>query len=91
MTWYEHILAALHVVTDQVSHGGRLKSTRYFVWQEESRSDYMAGGLHAEKAQSGSTDLYADDCIAWECTGVVYDPDTGFWHWEWTWEAVGDG
>ena len=50
MTWYEHILAALHVVTDQVSHGGRLKSTRYFVWQEEGRSDYMAGGLHAEKA-----------------------------------------
>ena len=83
MTWYEHILAALHVVTDQVSHGGRLKSTRYFDLYSKTELDPWAAQYEAA--------LDADDCIAWECTGVDYDPDTGFWHWEWTWEAVGDG
>ena len=35
MTWFECIIAAHTAVTDSVSHGGRMKSKRYFVWQEE--------------------------------------------------------
>ena len=30
MTWSECIIAAHTAVTDQVSHGGRMKSKRYF-------------------------------------------------------------
>lgn len=58
MTWYEKIIAAHTAVTDSVSHGGRLKSDRYFVWQEDGSDDFIADGIHAEKAVSGSTDLF---------------------------------
>ena len=58
MTWYEKIIAAHTAVTDSVSHGGRLKSDRYFVWQEDGSNDFIADGIHAEKAVSGSTDLF---------------------------------
>lgn len=58
MTWYEKIIKAHTAVTDQVSHGGRLKSDRYFVWQEEGSDDLIADNVHAEKAVSGSTDLF---------------------------------
>ena len=33
MAWYETIIAAHTAVTTAVSHGKRLKSSRYFVWQ----------------------------------------------------------
>ena len=42
MTWYECIIAAHTAVTDHVSHGGRMKSKRYFVWQEEAPDDMEA-------------------------------------------------
>lgn len=58
MKWYERIIAAHTAVTDSVSHGGRLKSDRYFVWQEDGNNDFIADGIHAEKAVSGSTDLF---------------------------------
>ena len=58
MTWYECIIAAHTAVTDQVSHGGRLKSKRYFVWQEDGSNDLEADGCHAESAVSGTTDLF---------------------------------
>lgn len=58
MTWYERIIAAHTAVTDAVSHGQRLKSDRYFVWQEEGADDFEADGRHAEKAMAGTTDLY---------------------------------
>lgn len=58
MTWYEKIIAAHTDVTDQVSHGGRLKSDRYFVWQEEGSNDFLADGKHGEKAMTGTTDLF---------------------------------
>lgn len=58
MTWYERIISAHTAVTNQVSHCERMKSDRYFVWQEDSRNDFMAGNLHAEKAVEGTTDLY---------------------------------
>lgn len=58
MTWYERIIAAHTAVTDQVSHAKRLKSDRYFVWQEEGARPMMADGIHAETAVTGTTDLF---------------------------------
>ena len=58
MKWYERIIAAHTAVTNSVSHGGRLKSDRYFVWQEDGADDLIVDGIHAEKAVSGSTDLF---------------------------------
>lgn len=103
MTWNEKIIKAHTSVTDQVSHGGRLKSDRYFVWQEDGSVDFMADNIHAEKAVSGSTDLFTKQefdpwkeafeasldsipSIAWRLNSVQFEPDTGFWHYEWKWE-----
>lgn len=58
MTWDECIVAAHTAVTDQVSHGGRLKSKRYFVWQEDGTNDLEADGQHIERAVTGTTDLF---------------------------------
>ena len=58
MTWYEKIIAAHVAVADQVSHGGRMKSERYFVWQEDGAEDLNVDGIHGERAMTGSTDLF---------------------------------
>ena len=42
MAWYETIIAAHTAVTQAVSHGQRLKSSRYFVWQEDGANDLEA-------------------------------------------------
>lgn len=65
MKWYERIIACHTAVTDAVSHCARMKSDRYFVWQEDSRNDLVVGDRHAEKAVEGTTDLY---------TKQEYDP-----------------
>ena len=65
MTWYERIIAVHTAVTDNVSHAKRLKSERYFVWQEEERADLEADDRHAERAQRGTTDLF---------TKIEFDP-----------------
>ena len=101
MTWYERIVAAHTRVTDAVSHAKRLKSERYFVWQEEGGDDLILNGRHAEKGQRGTTDLYTkmefdpwkaafeqsmDEAgIAWYLNTTQYEEDTGFWHYEWVW------
>lgn len=56
--WYERVIASIAAVTDQVSHGGRLKSDRYFVWQEDGSNDFSANNRHVEKAVTGTTDLF---------------------------------
>lgn len=58
MRWYEKIIAVHTAVTDQVRHGEKLHSDRYFVWQEDGADDFEADGIHAEKAMTGTTDLY---------------------------------
>ena len=58
MTWYEKIIAVHRQVTDKVSHGGRMKSNRYFVWQEDGANDLIANGKHIERAVTGTTDLF---------------------------------
>lgn len=104
MTWYETIIAVHTAVTDAVSHTLRLKSDRYFVWQEDGSNDLPADNSHAEGAVTGTTDLYtkmefdpwADALgeslsaygIAWELSSIQYEEDTGFYHYEWAWEVA---
>ena len=103
MTWYEKIISAHVAVTDAVSHGQRLKSDRYFVWQEDGAADLLADNVHIEKAVTGSTDLFTKQefdpwredfeasldasGIGWRLNSVQYEPDTGFWHYEWLWSV----
>lgn len=65
MKWYEKIIAAHAAVTDAVSHGIRVKSDRYFVWQEDGSEDFFADNRHVETAVTGTTDLF---------TRVEFDP-----------------
>ena len=104
--WYERVIDAHTAVTDAVSHGGRLKSERYFVWQEDSANDLEANGCHIELAMTGWTDLFSKtefdpwsealgpeltkQGIAWRLSSVKFEPETGFWHWQWDW-SVGYG
>lgn len=104
MTWYERIIAAHRAVTDAVSHAARVKSERYFVWQEDGSNDLAGDNGHGERAVTGTTDLYtkqeldpwADALgesfdahgIAWALNFVQYEADTGFYHYEWVWEAL---
>lgn len=101
MTWYEEVIAVHTAVTDAVSHGQRLKSNRYFVWQEDGAADFQAGNRHAEKAVTGSTDLFTkrefdpwkdefeaslnNSRLSWRLESVQFEEDTGFWHYEWVW------
>ena len=58
MSWVDKIIAVHTAVTDQVSHGGRLKSERYFVWQEAGANDFVADGQHCASAITGMTDFF---------------------------------
>ncbi len=58
MSWKDHIMEAHLTVTNVVKHGKNMKSDRYFVWQEDGANDLIAGGIHAEKAVTGTTDLF---------------------------------
>lgn len=58
MTWTQRIVAAHTRVTDSVSHYKRLKSNRYFVWQEDGANDFDADEKHCERAITGTTDLF---------------------------------
>ncbi len=58
MKWHEKIIDAHLAVTDAVRHGEFMESDRYFVWQEDGSNDLIANGIHAEKAVTGTTDLF---------------------------------
>lgn len=104
MTWHEKIKKAHLEVTDQVSHQVRMKSDRYFVWQEDGTNDFLAGGRHAERAVTGSTDLFSrleydpwaeafeaamdTEGISWRRNSVQFEEDTGITHYEWIWEVL---
>lgn len=104
MTWYEKVIAVHTAVTNQVSHAQRMKSSRYFVWQEDGTNDFEAGNIHAEQAVTGTTDLFTkqefdpwkedfeqslnQNGLAWYLNSVQYEEDTGFWHYEWVWEVA---
>lgn len=104
MLWYEKLISAHTAVTDSVSHVKRLKSNRYFVWQEDGENTLTAGNMHTESAVSGSTDLYTKqefdpwvdqlsasfdaNGISYSYAFIDYEEDTGFYHHEWQWEVV---
>ena len=104
MAWYDAIIAAHAAVTDAVSHGQRLKSSRYFVWQEDGTNDLAADDRHVEGAVTGTTDLFtklefdpwaealsrslSEHGVAWALNSVQFEEDTRFWHYEWAWEVV---
>lgn len=56
--WYEKIVAVHTAVTTEVSHGYKMKSDRYFVWQEDGSDDLFADNRHVEKTITGTTDLF---------------------------------
>lgn len=103
MSWYETVIEVHTAVTDAVSHGKRLNSERYFVWQEERGDDFEADGRHAERGMSGTTDLFSKQefdpwkdafeaqlnasSLSWYLNSVQFEEDTGFWHWEWVWSV----
>lgn len=63
--WAEKIIGIHTAVTDSVTHASRLKSERYFVWQEDDRNDYVSDNRHSEKVMRGTTDLF---------TKIEFDP-----------------
>lgn len=99
----ERIIAAHAAVTTEVRHGFHLKSDRYFVWQEDGSNDLIADGIHAEKAMTGTTDLFTriefdpwreqfeqsldKHGICWGLESIQFEQDTGYWHYEWSWEV----
>lgn len=96
--------ALTSVAGTAVSHTERLQSERYIVWQEDGQNTLTADNRHAETVVTGAADLYtkqefdpwgdavgeAFDAagIAWSLVLVVYEADTGFYHWSWDWEAA---
>lgn len=102
--WYDRIIAAHTAVTDAVSHFERLKSDRYFVWQEDRANDLESDNKHTESVVTGTTDLFTkqefdpwkealersldDYGIAWYLNSVQYEEDTGFIHYEWVWSVA---
>lgn len=104
MSWQERVINAHLAVTENVSHGKRLKSERYFVWREDGANDLSAGNRHAQRAVTGVTDLYtkqefdpwadalgealSNAGIAWSLVSVSFEDETGFWHTSWDWEVT---
>lgn len=103
-TWQEIVIAAHTDVTDQVSHFTRLKSDRYFVWQEDGSNDLSSDNRHGERAMTGTTDLFtkqefdpwveafeeamSSHGMAWYLNSVQFEEDTSFTHYEWAWEVL---
>ena len=104
MRWYDKLIAAHREVTDAVSHGARMQSEQYFVWQEDGLLGLAANNRFLDGAVSGSTDLFtkteldpwaeqlgeamSSHGIAWSLRDVQYEPETGFWHYTWDWEVT---
>lgn len=88
MTWRQRIVAAHVAVTTAVSHFARMKSERYFVWQEEDARDLIADGKHVERAMRGTTDLFTKvDGDPWAAQlEAAFDADDGIaWRRNGTW------
>ena len=104
MSWEKTIIAAHTAVTDAVSHSERLQSDRYFVWQEDGANNLIADSRRIEGCVTGTTDLFTKQefdpwgqsleesfdrfGIPWELLSIQYEEDTGFYHYEWSWEVL---
>lgn len=106
MAWYDKVISAhLEAAEEEnaVSHGGRMKSDRYFVWMEDGLNGLSGDNRYAASAVSGTSDLFTKIefdpwakklgkalsrwGIAWRLRDVQYEPVTGFWHHTWDWEV----
>ncbi len=104
MSWQDTIIKAHTMVTENVSHIKRIKSDRYFVWQEDGANELEADNIHMLRAVTGTTDLYTkmefdpwkenfeaalDEVgISWYINTIQYETETGFTHYEWRWEVL---
>lgn len=102
--WQERLIGAHTAVTDQVSHSRRLKSERYFVWQEDGTAVLYGDGCPCETAVTGSTDLFTKvefdpwarelersfclEGICYALRDVQYEEETGLYHYTWDWEVT---
>lgn len=103
MRWFEKIIEAHVAVTDAVSHFERMKSDRFFVWQEDDRIDLIANNGHTDHVVRGTTDLFttmefdpwADEIeasffqagIPFRKNSVQFEESTGLVHHEWEWSV----
>lgn len=105
-TWVRKLLTALSTVAEasEISHAGKLKSSRYFVWEEDRADDLCADNRHAERAMRGYLDLYTERefdpwveeigeafdgaGILWDMTGTTWEENTGLFHHSWEWTVV---
>lgn len=104
MSWQDTIIGAHTAVTDAVSHGARMRSERYFVWQEDGSNDLEGDNVHVGRAISGTTDLFTKQefdpwveafeaaldaaGVSWVLVLTEFEEETGFWHVSWDWEVV---
>ena len=77
----------------------------YGVWAEESGADLVAGNRHIERATAGTIDYFTrNDSIVvretiesalnsapilWALNAILFEEDTGFIHYEWTYTVYG--
>lgn len=106
-SWHDTIIACHLAVTDQVSHYERMKSDRYFVWQEEDANGYRVNNRRGDYAMAGSTDLFTKQefdpwCeqfeaaldsmgVSWYKASVQHEDETQIIHHEWRWEVLNTG
>lgn len=101
MSWQDDVIRVHTNVSDKVSHIERMKSDRYFVWEEDDRVDLIADNKHIEKAIVIVTDLFTKhefdswvdlfsdsldaEGYSWGYEFVERETDTGIFHHQWTW------
>lgn len=105
MAWYDDVIAVHTAVSDSVSHIQRMKSDRYFVWEEDDKTDLVADGEHSETGREIVTDLFTHiefdpwvesfeielnkNGYPWSYDFVEYEEDTGLFHHQWRWSIYG--
>lgn len=93
-------------VTDSVFHYVALPNSLppYIVWAEDGDNDLSANDHHAERALTGTVDLYTkqendplkdaieqsfeEAGISWYFNSFQYENETGLLHYEWVWEVA---
>ena len=102
----ERLRAALAALTDRVYHyvAAPNSTPPYIVWAEDGDNDLPGDDRHAERAITGTVDLYTktegdtlreaipgaleDIGASYYLNSVQYEEETGLVHYEWVWEVV---
>lgn len=103
----EKVRDALRETGIPVAHYGWSKAPKgdYVVYAEESGEDFLADGTHAEKAVTGTVDLFTRDetgkskeqletaleksGAVWYWNSTQFEQDTGYVHHEWVVSVYG--